>query len=170
MSMEIINFVEVGSGGTSSISLTSIPGTYDDLMLEVSLKTDYTSTYSECNLRFNGSTSTNMHRIELYQQGNTVSWGRSSGVTEFRFVIGSTTGAGSFGCASIHIPQYTRAAYKEIGSQSSWSNSSSVINFSQDQAGLWLSTSAINSIELTPRLGTVFVQYSTATLYGITKA
>lgn len=169
MTMEVIAHTEVGAGGASSISFTSIPATYDDLKLVVSLKTSYTSYYELCDLRFNGSTSTTMHYFDFYQQGTNITWSRSSGVTYMRFQAGSNYGDGTFSTGSIYLSQYKRNAYKQIGIDNAWvSNSTSFYNL-QTLAGLWYSNSAIDSIQLTPVYNN-FVQYSSATLYGIKKA
>ena len=47
----------VGSGGAATIDFTSIPSTYTDLVLKVSLRSSASGEYINNRITFNGSTS-----------------------------------------------------------------------------------------------------------------
>jgi hypothetical protein len=151
----------VGAGGAASIDFTSIPQTYTDLHLLVSIREE-TSATAVAFIKFNNTTA---NRSERYIQGNGSS--ASSGTTtvlQFIACQPSDT-ANTFGNASIYIPNYTSSNYKSVSSDSVSENNSTTA-FSRLVAGLWSNTSAINQITITTDTGDV-AQYSTATLYGI---
>ena len=167
----------VGSGGVSSIDFTSISGTYTDLKVVFSGRTDGVSQLRDYFLiRFNSSTS-GYSRRWLYGYDSSAT-GSGSATSESYGFAGTTNGpdstASTFGNAEIYIPNYTSTsinksysvdAVTENNSSTTW-----MVNFT---AGLWSNTAAITSITLFPAGGNVssptgkFLQYSTAYLYGI---
>ena len=154
--------VEVGASGASSIDFTSIPtdGTYTDLIVVTSLRFSVVTDWVK--LRLNGS-ATNFSARYVQGNGSAVATGT---LTDF-IVLGdhSTMTANTFASSQIYFPNYTASTYKSISVETVQENNatSAVANI---QASLWSNTAAINSITLVPNSGN-FVQYSTATLYGI---
>ena len=153
--------VTVGSGGAASINFSSIPATYTDLHLLVSIREE-SSTSSVAFIKFNNTTA---NRSERYLQGNgsSVVAGTTT-VLQFIACQPSDT-ANTFGNASIYIPDYASSNYKSVSSDSVSENNATGA-FSRFVAGLWSDTSAINQITITTDTGDV-AEYSTATLYGI---
>jgi hypothetical protein len=158
--------VTVGSGGASSIDFTSIPSTYTDLCLKMSLRSSRSSTGDTLFMKFNSTSSTYTMR-RIYAYGTTVG---SDSSTPAGFVVGSITAStntsNTFANYETYVPNYLSSNQKSIsidGAQESNTTSDYWLNF---VAGLWNGTSAITSIGLTCDAGN-FVQYSTATLYGI---
>lgn len=158
---QAIATVTVGSGGAASIDFSSIPATYTDLQLLVSIREE-TSASAVVFMKFNNTTA---NRSERYLQGNgsTASAGTTS-VLQFIACQPSDT-ANTFGNASIYIPNYAGSDYKSVSSDSVSENNATGA-FSRLVAGLWSDTSAINQITITTDTGDV-AEYSTATLYGI---
>ncbi len=158
---EAIATVTVGAGGAASIDFTSIPQTYTDLHLLVSMREE-TSASAVAFIKFNNTTT---NRSERYLQGNGSS--ASSGTTTvLQFIVCQPSDtANTFGNASIYIPNYTSSNNKSVSSDSVSENNATGA-FSRLVAGLWSNTSAINQITITTDTGDV-AQYSTATLYGI---
>jgi hypothetical protein len=153
--------VTVGSGGAASIDFTSIPQTYTDLHLLVSIREE-TSATAVAFIKFNNTTA---NRSERYLQGNGSS-AVSGTTTVLQFIACQPSDtANTFGNASIYIPNYTSSNYKSVSSDSVSENNATGA-FSRLVAGLWSNTSAINQITITTDTGDV-AQYSTATLYGI---
>jgi hypothetical protein len=75
--------------------------------------------------------------------------------------------ANTFSSTEIYIPNYASANYKSYSvDQVDEGNQTTV--YSHLIAGLWSNTAPINQITFTPTSYN-FVQYSTATLYGIRK-
>jgi hypothetical protein len=154
--------VSVGVLGASSIDFTSIPSTYTDLNLVLSLRT---TTQDSVNISFNGSTSSFTSRF-LEGSGATATSG-----TGTRYVVFPlTTTSNTFSSSGVYIPNYAGSTNKSY-SIDSVSEANATTAYADLVAGLWSSTSAINQITISLATGgNVFVQYSTATLYGILKS
>jgi hypothetical protein len=154
----------VGSGGASSITFSSIPSTYTDLIVKVSGRNSATS--SQLLITVNGSTAdysgkrlfNNVGTSAASTNTNTANLNPSGGV-------GSGFTANTFGNTEIYIPNYTSANFKSFSIDGTPENNA-VENYNTIVAGLWSNTAAITSIGLVASGGN-FVQYSTATLYGI---
>jgi hypothetical protein len=154
--------VTVGSGGAATISFSSIPATYTDLLLKVSARTDQASVTSEINVTFNGSTSSISLR-GLYGNGSAAG---SQTLTRHPILgTGSTATTSTFGNSEIYIPNYAGSNNKSSSSDAVAESNTTTV-FSYLNAALWSNTAAITSVTLTPDSGN-FAQYSTATLYGI---
>ena len=157
--------VTVGSGGASSIDFTSIPQTYTDLCIKLSARgTGTSNTWTQGVLYPNGSSSNLSYRAVYGVFGTTTgSETGTGGGAWFGTTVNNT--ANTFATNEIYIPNYTSSAYKSYSTDSATENNATS-NYMALIASLWSSTAAITSIEL--KFPTVdFVQYSTATLYGI---
>lgn len=158
--------VTVGAGGASSIDFNSIPQTYTDLVVKLSCRLSGSSQASST-IKFNGSTSGYSLRY-LVGAGSA---GTGSGTASAIWPdspADSTYTANSFSNSEFYIPNYTSSNNK--------STSSDIVNETNGTvvtqllvAGLWSNTAAITSISVVPGAGS-FVQYSSATLYGISKS
>jgi hypothetical protein len=161
----VIGHVEVGSGGAAEIEFLSIPQTYDDLLLLVSARTTNAATNDNLILIINGVT-TNQSRRRLNGTGSAAQ--SSSSATSIGLQVnGDTSTASTFGNASLYIPNY-RASQSKSFSIDGVTETNATEAFTNLIAGLWASNDAITSLELDGD-GTDFKQYSSATLYGITK-
>ena len=158
---EAIATVTVGSGGAANIEFTSIPATYTDLVILVSAR--FNSGTSPFYLYFNGSGSNYSDR-RLTGNGAAASSNTSSTIRVGNF-NGSDTTANTFSSHLIYIPNYAGSANKSV-SVDAVSENNATTAFAQLIAGLWSDSSAITSIKLEEGSAN-FVQYSTATLYGI---
>jgi hypothetical protein len=159
----LISSVTVGSGGAASIDFTSIPGTYTDLLVKLSTRTNRVDVYSSVFISFNGSTANFSTR---YIQGDGSSAISATG-TDFIFQgVGSTATANTFSNAEIYIPNYTSSNNKSF-SVDGVAETNGTTQYMNLTAGLWSQTAAITSIAFT---GMTFSQYTTAYLYGISNA
>lgn len=163
--MTLISAVTVGAGGASTISFSSIPGTYTDLFLKTSVRSD-TSRASNgflFDIRPNGSTA-NMTRKSMYGEGS--STGAGTGADGYNQLINPSDYTSSvFSNTDIYIPNYTSSNSKSMTTEAVTENNATT-NFVLLGAELWSNSSAISSITLTCLAGN-FVQHSTAYLYGI---
>lgn len=161
--------VTVGSGGASSIDFTSIPSTYTDLQILISSRSSFSTgnAWAGLKIRFNSSTSGYTDRAVAANGSSAFSFSDTYGGS-FGFIgdvtMGSNT-ANTFGNTSIYCPSYAGSQNKSYSSDSVQENNATLAQ-SDLVAGLLSNTSAITSINLTLNTGN-FVQYSTATLYGI---
>ena len=160
----LISKTEVGSGGAANIEFTSIPSTYTDLQLLVSLRSNDSRSMTWVNLQFNNATSNRSLR-NLYGTGSSA---LSGNYTEMRFsgVNANTSTSNTFGSASLYIPNYAGSNYKSASGESVAETNATAADMGLE-ANLWSNTAAITSIKIIPGDGTAWLQYSSAYLYGI---
>jgi hypothetical protein len=164
-----IQTVTVGAGGSSTIAFTSIPQTYTDLKVVLSVRSDRNSgTQSDFQLRFN-SASANYSRRTVQGSGSAAT--SISGSAESFGSIGvatqDTDTASVFGSSEVYIPNYTSANFKSYSADTVRENNATS-GYQGLVAGLWSDTAAITSITFYVESNTQsFKQYSTATLYGV---
>jgi len=162
--------VTVGSGGAADIEFTSIPNTYTDLVLQLSLRDDKVGagTFTGVKIQFNGS-ATGYSLRYLYGDGSSVA-SASTGGSAGQYVGGwqnsSANTASSFGSSTVYISNYAGSNNKSI-STDSVSETNATAALAALVAYLWSDASAISSLKITCNSGGNWVQYSTATLYGI---
>ena len=159
-----ISTVTVGSGGVATISFTGIPQIYTDLLLKVSARESSTA---GLNFTFNGVTS-GYNDIELYTNNGTsvASYSRTGNAGYWGIDNSSSTTANTFSNTELYIPNYTSSNYKS-GSLDGVAENNATASYLVMAAQLSTLTAPITSITITGASG--FVQYSTATLYGIRK-
>jgi hypothetical protein len=165
----LISSVTVGSGGAASIDFTSIPSTYTDLQLVMSLRSAGTGVSTRyASVSFNSNTSNYSYR-RLY--GNGSSAGSDSGTLRIIGTIpGSTVTANTFASLQMYVPNYAGSNNKSYSCDSVEENNATGAE-ADLIAGLWSNSAAITSIAITSDQGSFnLVQYSTAYLYGISNA
>ena len=164
--------VTVGSGGSSSVSFTSIPSTYTHLQIRISAQTNR-ATYGTDSIamRFNSDTTSSYDTHELIgANGSANAYSTTSTNTPYWDAMGTST-SGAFGAGIFDILDYANTnKYKTsrlfLGSDNNGSISSNTGAITLG-SGLWQSTNAITSINFLPIYGSLFNQYSTFALYGI---
>jgi len=159
--------VSVGVLGAADITFSSIPATYTDLKLVVSSR-DLFAALGEANkISFNGDTTNgNYTQKRLLGVGSGSASSQSQTARESIFNVGATATASTFANSEIYIPNYASANSKSVSIDTVTEN-----NGTEAYAALiairWSGTAAITSIALVSESANNFVQYSTATLYGI---
>jgi hypothetical protein len=168
-----IGSVTVGLLGAATIDFTSIPSTYTDLQLLLSLKGDGGGVPSIL-YQFNTTTTGYSSRtLYTYNSGTPASGSfttATNGFTGGRWgdgQISTTLGAGANTFASVnwYIPNYAGSTNKSWSAEGVAENNGTP-NELEMIAGLWSNTAAITAIKIGLNSGN-FAQYSTATLYGI---
>jgi hypothetical protein len=158
----------VGSGGTANITFSSIPATYTDLAILVSLRSNNSAVFDNVKITFNNNTSSYNYR-SLNGNGSAAS---SDSFTSdpadkiIGIINGDTSTASTFGSLYVYIPNYAGSTNKSLAIDSVSENNATTA-YARIAANLWSNTAAITSIKLEPYAGTSFNQHSTATLYGI---
>jgi len=160
----LIQSVTVGSGGAASIEFGSIPQTYTDLLVVTSVRTNRSAVVDNLQIEFNGL-STNL-TFRLLYGGGTSATSASGSYGLVADANAATSTASVFSSHSIYIPNYTGSTNKSFSVDAVTENNATEA-YQEMVAGLWSATSAITSLRLFPRTGTLLVQYSSASLYGI---
>ena len=162
--------VEVGSAGASSIDFNSIPQGYTDLKLVLNLRTNRNNTPVVDNIKINingSGYSTNVTNRTLMGDGSSA----SSYSIYPQFAVGLAPSldatANTFCNNEIYFPNYNSTTVNKSFSTDSVSENNGTAAYNILGASLYSSNSAITSIAIAPDIGTAFVQYTTATLYGI---
>lgn len=170
---ESIATVTVGGGGAANAEFTSIPATFTHLQIRyIARAASGGSAFDPNFIRFNSDTASNYAYHYLTGNGSTAAAGAGSTQT-------STWGglwpydaatASAYGAGVIDILDYANTnKYKTLRTLSGVDTNGSGESFYN--SGLWMSTSAITSIRITPATGSVnFKQYSHFALYGIRSA
>ena len=166
---ELIASQTLGSGGAASITFSGIPATFTDLVLHVSARTSRANNGDYILLKLNGAEA-NSGR-SLWGYSTTVVSGTA--VNNILIVPAATAAASTFSSVEIYVPNYTSTTSKSVtatssaedNAASSQGNSAGVLLWSSGSAA----TAAITSVTLTGRFNS-FVEFSSAYLYGITKA
>lgn len=158
---ESIATVTVGSGGSASVTFSSIPADYAHLQLRFSA-----TTAADANIRHyvNGDTSANKALHELTGSGSAASAYASTGESQPGLAVGQS----SYPIVAItDFLDYTDTNKNKVW-RTLWGTDSNAANITRIQLKsiLWNSTNAINSITLVAE-STTFQQYSHFALYGI---
>ena len=161
--MTLIASNTVGSGGASSVTFSSIPQTYTDLVVKINSRV--TSTDGGGTFTFNGSAGKD---ITLYAFGSG-SPGSVTHTTNMNFFSSNSTDtASTFNSAELYISNYSNTTnYKSVSIDNITENNGTTATATLI-AALWSNTAAITSITFTGFSN--FVQYSTFYLYGISNS
>jgi hypothetical protein len=160
------------ASNATSISFSSIPGTYTDLVLRTSTRGSNAQDRDAFVITFNSDTGSNYSVTYLIGNGITASSSRLSSQADWRFqwpTQGTAYTASTFGSAEIYIPSYTASQSKPISAigtgESNVSNPDTV--YMTANAALWRNNAAITSIQIAPYFSSNFVTGSSFYLYGI---
>lgn len=150
---------------TNTVTFSSIPSTYTDLVLIANTIIASVSGFPECSLRFNSDTGTNYSNTYLLGTGSSAASGRGTSYTyaDCGYLAANSSNPNT---RIINIMNYSNTTTnKTVISRGSSVNGGQVIAY----VNLWRNTAAINSI-------TIFTQSdnytagSTFSLYGIQNA
>jgi hypothetical protein len=166
----LIQKITVGSAGAASIDFTSIPATYTDLCLKLSTRSAYTQIYDPIGLQINGDTTNTYYTRRLYGNGATAVSdvpSNPSSVAAIGFGAGASATASTFGNIEVYFPNAFGSTQKSF-SHDAVNENNATTAYAVLAANLWTGTAAISSLKILSANGTsTFVQYSTASLYGI---
>jgi hypothetical protein len=171
-SFDSIATVTVGSGGSATISFTSIPSTYKHLQLRISAQTNrgtFGSDYSS--ITFNGDTGSNYNGHTLGGDGDTPIIGSGVNTTSIGGGATGTTTGGTFSGTIIDILDYANTnKFKSTKTLSANDFNGKISGYGGEiylLSGIWRSTSAISSITINRNSGSLYSQNSIFALYGI---
>jgi hypothetical protein len=168
-SYESIATVTVGSGGAASASFTSIAGTYKQLQIRYMGKCTQAGTgYSVMQIRFNSDSGTNYSAHELVGDGSTVvsgGGGTDPAASQAQIQIRWPQASAQFEVGVIDLLDYSNTSKnKTLRALTGFDNNGS--GSAMFNSGAWYSTSAITSISILPKHGSI-AEYTKFALYGI---
>lgn len=168
MTMTLISTVTV-STPAASISLSSIPATYTDILLVLSGRCTLSAANYSFLMNFNGDGGSNYIKRRLYGSGSSVSSDSGSDTTIGYTINGGLETSNTFSNYQIYIPNYAGSTYKSVSVDGVTENNATGA-YQFIGANLWNSTSAINAITITLNgSSNTWATGSTASLYGILK-
>ena len=157
------------SSATASVTFSSIPATYTDLVVRMSVRSDRASTWDQIAIRFNSDTATNYSNTYLSGLGS--GGANSSNNSSYsslvdRFVNGDTATSNTFSNGEIYIPSYTVSQNKPMSSFGVQEDNSAAARMAIN-ADLWQNTASITSINFFPQNGSNWLSGSSFYLYGL---
>ena len=157
---------QVLTSTAATVTFSSIPGTFKDLILKLSVRNSLTQ--EDMLLRINNDSSTLYSRVQLRGNGTQASSSINSAQTSIKLenaVVGSGYTANTFSNHEIYIPNYTASQNRQISSHAAIENNGTEA-FDIVHAGLYRSTTAITQIDLIASTGN-FISGSSFYLYGL---
>lgn len=161
---ESIATTTVGSGGSSSITFSSIPATYKHLQLRHLARNSGNNISARTTFNSDSSSVYTIH--ELYGDGSSAFAAAQTGIAYYPTgLVGPNSSSGVFGVSVTDILDYADTnKFKTARTLTGYDGNGS--GYVELTSGVWRSTSAITSITIVPNAGS-FVQYSHFALYGI---
>jgi hypothetical protein len=162
----------VASGGdtTANFDFTSIPGTYEQLVIVLMGRTTESAAFSKIKVRLNNDSGASYDQLRYDLQAVSPSGGNDFAQTnaDAAIIAGDTAPANAAGHSIITLPAYARAVFhKGLSAQDMNERAASSGNIDYWAfVAKWASTVAITRVTLTPSTGN-FKDGTVATLYGI---
>lgn len=158
------------TGTTSSITFSSIPSTYTDLILRASARGSNAAVSTQVGIRYNNNTGTIYSDTYLIGNGAAASssnFSANNGDEVNNAVSGNTATANTFGSFEVYIPNYAGSANKPV----SWftaMETNATTAYITAAAGLFASTTAISSLVI--NYNQSLLAGSSFYLYGISNS
>jgi hypothetical protein len=162
------------SSSAASVTFSSIPATYTDLVLRWSARDDSTNyALSSLFVTFNNDGTSLYSTTEIYAGDSTPASGRTNGQPRLGLNgQGGSMDANCFSSGEMYLPSYLASQNKPSSFYYvNENNSTTAYRWLVDAtAALYRSTTAISSIELKPPATKNFVSGSSFYLYGISSS
>lgn len=159
------------ASSAASITFSSIPATYTDLVVRFSVRSDRSSTFDNIETRLNADSGTNYSNTLLSGDGSAAASSNSSNANIWQVQItnGDTSTSNTFSNSELYIPNYTSTANRPASVFSVQEDNSATARIRLN-AYLYRGASAITSMAFTPSNGTNWLSGSSFYLYGISNA
>jgi len=155
------------SSAAATVTFSSIPATYTDLLLKISARNDAAFYVSSAVIKINAITGTYSFTT-LVGDGSAPSSGRDSGSYQGFYlsaVNGNTATSNSFSSHEVYIPNYAGSANK-VASLDNANETNATAAYRTINASLLGNTAAVTSLTITTN-STNFLTGSSFYLYGI---
>ena len=173
IAMQPIYTQTVGAGGAAGITFNNIPQTFTDLYLVFSARTNATPSNTTTRVRIGYNNQGAIGSVRVIE-------GNGSSINNFAegnatvMVAGyantATAGVNIFSSGEIYVPNYAGTNFKQVIANGVAEGNAATLSYGglTMSAALYPSSSPITIVNISVEQGS-FVQYSTFTLYGITK-
>jgi hypothetical protein len=158
--------LSVTTATQAALEFTNIPGAYTDLVILASTRSNRASVAEDIKIEFNG-VSTNQTLRTLSGNGSTAN--STNDTLIYAWSVGNSATASTFGNWQAYITNYTSSNSKAVSIDAVGENNATTA-YQALAAGRWNDSAAVTSIKLLPYTGPDWLQYSTSTLYGISKS
>lgn len=160
------------SSASVGITFNSIPSTYKHLQIRGVARSNRVAQTDDIHIRFNGDTGANYALNQTYTDGNTqyvYTLANTNNGGAFFYPPSANSGnSNTFGLGIADIIDYANTnKYKTVKAMGGAPTNDSSASWLLQTSGLWLSTSAINSVTVFSQTGSTLVAGSTFALYGI---
>jgi hypothetical protein len=162
----LISSTTIGSGGVSSVTFSSIPSTYTDLVLYSNSRLSVSSRY-DSSIRMNGLSSGYRYIFAEGYATNILYTSSSNNAGQLElFSNQSDHTANYFSASQMYICGYNNTGAKPTSYYQCDPNNSSTNFYIQTGTSIFPSGAAMTSLTITPGSGNI-VQHSSFHLYGI---
>jgi hypothetical protein len=161
---DVISTTTVGTAA-ATVTFSSIPATYTDLVLVCAARTTRAATSDNLVVRFNSDSTAIYSSSNLFGDVNGIGSARSSSDTScfWSFIPSASQSSGRFGVAAMNILNYSNTTTFTTTISSSGNYAAQL----ELTANLYRSTSAITTITMLSGTASNIAVGSTFTLYGI---
>lgn len=159
------------SSSAASVTFSSIPSTYTDLVVRWSTRSDRSSVSDTMKLRLNSDTGNNYSWTYLLGNGSAASSGVNSALDydSLGAADGATATSNTFANGELYIPNYLSSTKKPMSSINAQEDNNTAAQLWVN-ALLWQGTAAITSLTFSVNIGPNFVSGSSFFLYGISNS
>jgi hypothetical protein len=160
------------ASSAASVTFSSIPADYTDLVLRISARCADTGTFAGLKFTLNSDTSSVYSFTVLYGSGSSALSDKDSALANARakFTVDANDAtANTFGNLEIYIPSYLASQNKPISAFGVTETNASAA-YMGASAILWRNTAAITSIQMSEQFDTNLLTGSSFYLYGISNA
>ena len=159
---------QVLTGTAATVTFSSIPGTFKDLILKASIRSDQGSINTDVLVSYNAVGGTSYSRVWLQGNGASATSGltaNTSSTSVLNSAVGNGATSNTFSNWELYIPSYTASQNKSYGTFAAGETNATTA-YIVAVSGLFRNTSAVSSILLEPGGGN-FVSGSSFYLYGL---
>ena len=160
------------SSSAASVTFSSIPATYTDLILRISARLDSAQAADSMRIIINDDTNDNYSITYLQGNGSAASSARESGTGSggrrilAPYIPAATSTANTFGSHELYFPNYTSTSARPVG-QFGVQETNATAALLAVSANLYRGTSAISKFQIFDVGGSNFVSGSSFFLYGV---
>lgn len=160
------------STGDTSVTFNSVPQTYSDLLIRMSVRDNANAAVHNIALKFNNNSSS-YNGTFFYSEGSTAGAG-ATGRNDFAqgsYAMANTSRADSFSIIDAYVFDYTNSSrYKCITYDNALANNSLTSGGMNYWHSIWSNNAAITTVTITEIDGAAFIANSTFYLYGISNS